>query len=208
MRSMVNAANDTYGGMSAQLKCRFTLNGIMNWGPHNNDDHFICNQFCWYGLCGAEANMFTPTHPYVFDCDTGRGKLSNEMIFSFFNILLLALCLNTITEKLLWRTIHKSTTTICESFFHALCIYIQKWANFPEELYVMKEAVSYIAFIGNMEEKQLFNKMRSFNKYARTLVVSAGQKQGHFQRMPLKALQDLFGADPAVAVCCSCYLGD
>ena len=111
-----------------------------------------------------------------------------EIFYSFPNPYL---------EGLLSKCILYSKTTICESYIHWLGIMVPKWQNVTKGEYSLREAAAYIAFCKRQDDKSLFTKKLRQHKYASTLIGTAGQKNGRYERYVVEAIMNTVSSDPS-----------
>jgi hypothetical protein len=72
---------------------------------------------------------------------------------------------------------------------------VPKWQNVTRGEYIMRKAAAYIAFCKRQDDKSLFTKKLRQHKYASTLVGTAGQKNGRYERYILEAVQEILSSD-------------
>ena len=198
MKTLIRVVNETYGMWSIRFKMNFVLNGLLNFSQHFCNDHSSCSRYIWWTQCSnAHLNQYLPAQEYVSDLASGRGLRCNTYIPLFFRILVKAFTLSPYLEGLLSKCILYSKTTICESYFHWLGIMVPKWQNVTKFEYILRESAAYIAFCKRQDDKCLFTKKLRQHKYASTLVGTAGQKNGRYERYILEAVMEIVGDDKA-----------
>ena len=113
----------------------------------------------------------------------------------FFKIFVKSFTLSPYVEGMLSKFILYSKTTICESYFHWMGIMVPKWQNVTKVEYILREAAAYITFCKRQDDKCLFTKKLRQHKYASTLVGTAGQKNGRYERYILEAIKTIIPSD-------------
>lgn len=198
LKTLIRIVNETYGMWSIRFKINFVLNGLLNFSQHFCGDHSSCSRFIWWTQCSnASLNQYLPAQDYVNEIASGRGHRCNTYVPLFFRILVKAFTLSPYLEGLLSKCILYSKTTICESYFHWLGIMVPKWQNVTKVEYILRESAAYIAFCKRQDDKSLFTKKLRQHKYASTLIGTAGQKNGRYERYILEAVMEIVGADTA-----------
>ena len=102
---------------------------------------------------------------------------------------------STYYESAIWSTVHYINTTICESYFHWLAIFIPKWANTLPAEYTAREAAAFLIFKLRRRDKILCMKSLAFNKNVQNLVATAGQKTYANETFLTMCLQELLPSD-------------
>ena len=198
MKTLIRVVNEIYGIWSIRLKMNFVLSELMNFTQHFCNDRSQCSRFIWWTHCyNAHLNEYLPDKEYVNDIASGGGVRCNTYVPLFFEIMVKSITLSPYLEGMLSKCILYSKTTICESYFHWLGIMVPKWQNVTKMEYILREAAAYIAFCKRQDNKCLFTKKLRQHKYASTLVGTAGQKNGRYERYVLEAITDIVASDPA-----------
>jgi hypothetical protein len=198
MKTLIRIVNETYGLWSIRFKMNFVLSGLLNFSDNFCNDHSACTRFIWWSQCStAHLNEYLPTQEYINNIASGRGVRCNTYVPLFFRIFLKSFTLSPYMEGLLSKCILYSKTTICESYFHWLGIMVPKWQNVTKGEYALREAAAYIAFCKRQDFKSLFTKKLRQHKNASTLVGTAGQKNGKYERYVVEAILDIVSSDPS-----------
>lgn len=198
LKTLIRIVNETYGMWSIRFKIYFVLSGLINFSRHFCNDHKNCSSYIWWTQCSkSHLNEYLPSQEYVNTISSGRGGRCNTFVPIFFSIIMKAFTLSPYMEGLLSKCILYSKTTICESYFHWLGIMVPKWQNVTKNEYVLRETAAYVAFCKRQDDKALFTKRLKQHKYASTLIGTAGQKNGRYERHILDAVVSIVAGDPA-----------
>ena len=126
----VRLVNETWGQASRSFKAWCITNSMLNFGNHMSNDHSNCKAHCWYSRCSDED--YIPREDFWTVC-TGIGHPRN--VPKLATLLMKAWTLGKYMHSLFYATALHCRTSACESFFHAVDVWLPMWAGFSQKGY-------------------------------------------------------------------------
>eukprot|EP01050_Picozoa_sp_SAG11_P026205 SAG11_NODE_6191_length_1368_cov_1.201734_2_plen_149_part_01 len=119
--TIVRLVNDHFGGYSEKWKVWWVTKGLLNSLKHCCNDHTDCDAYIHYARCVRGDVFYFPKYRYFTDYDQPAYPAG---ISALAKVLLVGWICGKYMSKILVETVQNPRSSVCESFFHLLDIWL------------------------------------------------------------------------------------